>query len=260
MVTAPGNILGPHLGFMVTLLVLLLVTRVVAGGKRSPALRVHFANPRREALLALIPAAVLLGLTSTIFLGIASRAQRPASPTSDRAGTYTFTSAAGQLAANGIALAPFAVMLGVGRQRLETVGIGRHNLAPALLIAGVASVAAAAINHKLTGAFWLRQDTLWRVVAQLGVGISEEAIFRGYLQLRWAAWLNRSGWIVIAGLCTLWHAPAALANSGTGVPAMGSQLLTVLAAALTFGLCMRLTGNIAGLSVVHAVMNVVCDV
>lgn len=252
--------MSSYLAFVVTLFVLVLVTRLVTGRMRSQSTLVHFANPRREALLALIPTAVLFALASAIFLGVASRDHSSGSPTDDRADTYTFKRAAGQLAANGIAAIPFVVMLGVRRQRLETVGIGRHNLAPAMLIAAVVSVGAAVINHKATVGFWLQQDTLWRLVAQLGVGVSEEAMFRGYLQLRWAAWLKRSGWIAVAVICTLWHVPAALANSGTDTAAVGADILTVFAAALTFGFCMRLTENIAGLSLIHAIMNVVSDV
>lgn len=244
--------------YIATLLVLLFVTGIVTRRRRPPDSVPHFANPRREALLALIPTALLLAFATAIFLGVASREHgRLPAPDAD---TYTFKHAAGQLAANGIALLPFVVMLGARRQRLETVGIGRHNLGPALLIGGVASVAAAVINHKTAGAFWLKPDTLWRVVAQLGVGVSEEAIFRGYLQVRWTAWLGRSGWMVIAVICTLWHVPAAWAGAGTHLAAAGVTLSTVFAAALVFGYCMRLTGNIAGLSVMHAIMNVVCDV
>jgi membrane protease YdiL (CAAX protease family) len=251
-----------YVAFMVTLLVLLLVTRLVTGRGRVLAPRVPFANPRREALLALIPAALLFVLASAIFLAAARSDRGSASPTDDRADTaaYTSTRAAGQLAANSIAVFPVIVMLVARRQGLATVGISRHNLVPALLIGAVACVAAVVINSKATGAFWLHEDTLWRIVAQLGVGVSEEVIFRGYLQLRWAAWLSGSGWIAVAAICTVWHVPAALASGGVDIAAVGANLSTVLAAALTFGLCMKLTGNIAGLAVVHAALNMVSDV
>ena len=249
-----------ELTFVATLFALVVVTWLVIGRRRLPAPRVPFANPRREALLALIPAAALFVLASAMFIGVTARDRSAESQTDNRAVPYTFKQAAGQLATNGIILVPFLVMLRVRRQGLETVGISRHNLAPAWLIGGLSCIAAAAINGKANGDFWLQQGTLWRVVGQAGVGVSEEAIFRGYLQLRWAAWLNRSGWIAVAGICTLWHIPVTLASNGTDVAAVGTDLLTILAAALAFGLSMKLTENIAGLSIVHAILNVVSDV
>lgn len=48
--------------------------------------------------------------------------------------------------------------------------------------------------------------------------------------------------------------------NGTDVAAVGTSLLTISAAALAFGLSMMLTENIAGLSIVHAVLNVVSEV
>lgn len=245
--------------FLAALAVLIVSTRVVVGSGRSATATHRYDNPRREARLALIPTLLLFALTGAMFLGVASRERRPTAAADAGAQAFTAMDAAGQLAANAIAIAPFVLMMVSRRQGLATIGLSSHNVGRALFIGVAASAVTAVIYNKTSGLFWLNGDTLWRLVAQMGVGASEEAIFRGYLQLRLAAWADRYGWIAAALICSHWHVPAALAAGGAGASVLVGILAKVFAAALAFGYCMKLTGNIAGLSLFHAILNVVSD-
>jgi len=76
----------------------------------------------------------------------------------------------------------------------------------------------------------------------LSVGFTEEAMFRGYLQLRLTAWLGtRRGWVLTAIVFTICHIGGSIFN-----------LVAVFIIGLVYGWIMQKSENIVGLSIWHA--------
>lgn len=231
--------------------VLLIVSLFGQLPKREPQ-PLTFQSPITEALIALIPLAILGAFV--VFMAV--MVWRPGEASADPA-PYTFGQAIQQLIANLIILLPFAAVVGIRRQGMETIGISRHNLIVSLLVGLIASGATMVIYGYPITALWMKPGEVYRLIAHLGVGISEEAIFRGFLQTRFTAWLGAlRGEIIIAVTFALIHIPQRIANDVAGA-SLATDLLVLLAWGLVFGWAMRKIGNMTGLALLHAVFNLV---
>jgi membrane protease YdiL (CAAX protease family) len=231
--------------------VLLIVFLFGRASKLAPLFPV-FQSPKKEALIALIPLAILGAFVVFMAVMVWKPGDASAEP-----GSYTFGQALQQLIANLIILLPFAAVVGIRRQGLETIGLSRHSLLPSLLVGLIASGVTMVIYRYPISALWMKPGEIYRLVAQLGVGISEEAIFRGFLQTRFTAWMGaRRAEIITAVTFALFHIPQRIAHGIAGA-SLAVDLLVLLAWGLVFGWAMRKMGNIAGLSLLHAVFNLV---
>jgi membrane protease YdiL (CAAX protease family) len=174
-----------QLPLFVSLGATIVVVHLIVRLRRLKPLTVTFPSPKSEALIALIPLLVLVALMALALWGAATTRSEPSSGMA--AAPYTLAHALRQLALNLIIFLPFAVVMLVRKHGLRTIGLTRHNLPESTLVGIVSGVAAGAVYGMLSTTFWFSAETVHRVVAQLGVGFSEEAIFRGFLQTRFSA-------------------------------------------------------------------------
>ena len=215
----------------------------VAPFKRRP---VSFTSPRREAILGLclIPLSVcLMMLFRLAFASVLSGMAQSE--------TYSLEMMFWVLIVRGIFFAPFVIALLIRHQGLATIGLSRHNLVLSvflgLILSGVTVVTYVLVFSKaiVIDSELLSSYLYFFVTSLLAVGFVEEAMFRGYLQLRLATWLGaRRGWILTAIVFTVLHA----GQSITG-------LVSVFVTGLVFGWIMKKSENIVGLSIWHAFMD-----
>jgi len=204
-----------------------------------------FASARRESMLGFF----LIGLSIFIvvllqiaffplILTLSAEYQVP---------TYSLAHMLVSILFKGATFAPFVVALLTRRQNLSTIGLSRHNLGSSAILGTLLSgitvlfyvIAFGKENVIISG---LECFHINYFVAMLSVGFTEEAMFRGYLQLRLTAWLGaRRGWVLTAIVFTVGHIGGSIFN-----------LVAVFIIGLVFGWIMQKSGNIVGLSIWHA--------
>jgi membrane protease YdiL (CAAX protease family) len=88
------------------------------------------------------------------------------------------------------------------------------------------------------------------LLACLGIGLAEETIFRGYIQMRLCFWLGqRWGLLATAGLFVIWQVPR-LAADPANLPV---NLLIVAAQALVVGWLALAGGNVLAPALYRAI-------
>lgn len=84
----------------------------------------------------------------------------------------------------------------------------------------------------------------------LAICVAEETIFRGYLQLRFNAWLGTpAGWLLTAGLFVLWQVPRLL----TDLPGLWLSLPLIIVQSLLLGWLMHKSGHVLAPALYRAV-------
>ena len=177
------------------------VTWLVRLNTRLKARPVGFKYPAREGYVSLGLFVSILALAYFFFTRI--------SPAPDALGLLLQ-----RLTVDGIALAIFAVAL-LGRgQPLRSAGWGK-----AATTLGVRmGVALAFLTIFLRGKVFSIIDGVTpqaglALLACLGIGLAEETIFRGYIQMRLSFWLGeRWGVLATAGLYVVWQIPRLAAD------------------------------------------------
>ena len=119
-----------------------------------------------------------------------------------------------RLTVDGIALAIFVVAL-LGRgQPPRSAGWGRAANNTGLRIGLALAILTIFLRGKIFSIIngVTPQDGL-ALLACLGIGLAEESIFRGYIQLRLSYWLGSLwGWLATAGLYLVWQIPRLAAD------------------------------------------------
>ncbi|NTU75053.1 MAG: CPBP family intramembrane metalloprotease [Anaerolineaceae bacterium] len=146
------------------------------------------------------------------------------------------------------AAAMFAVYLAatlLRGQPLRSAGWNRKLLGGALRMGfGVALVVLFLRGKALTILGGVSTEEITALLLWLGIAFAEETVFRGYIQLRFQAWLgDRWGWLATAGLFTLWYLPGRLGALPLNVFLWG--LLFALVQALILGWMMKKSNHVA---------------
>lgn len=94
---------------------------------------------------------------------------------------YSVAQLAFQLATNSVLLAPFVIWMVRRRRGSADFGIERADLGRSLAVGAAVSLACFLMSGRYAAAFWTSPDTLRLLIAMLGVGLSEEVLFRGIL-------------------------------------------------------------------------------
>jgi membrane protease YdiL (CAAX protease family) len=174
---------------------------------------VSFKSPKTEVAMASFPYLILVAFTTFAFWRTSSQKTSEEESVPRR---YTLRHALLQLLASALTLLPFGIAMLLRRQNLKTIGASRHNLSASVIGGLVASVIASLIRGRLSFSFWLSALTIYRLIAQLGVGFSEEAIFRGYLLTRFSAQFKRTtAELLAAGMFAVVHIPQRLFKKST---------------------------------------------
>jgi membrane protease YdiL (CAAX protease family) len=252
--------MNQYVAFLISMAALVGLTWLVSKRGMMEPVSISFSDPRLESLIAMIPTIFLFGLLSFIWVGTTSQNGVTLNEGASPMTTYTLGDAFGQISLNLLILFPFFITMALRKQGWETMGLPHKNILSALLIGVLVSLVVITANGKLYAMFWLAGGRIFQCLGQVGVGFSEEAIFRGYLQVRFSAWQTKYGWILVAVLFCLWHLPIKLAMGVTSIAQLALSMTMILIYGLVAGWAMKFTGNILGLALIHAVINTVSDI
>jgi membrane protease YdiL (CAAX protease family) len=156
-----------------------------------------------------------------------------------------------RLTVDGIALAIFAVAL-LGRgQPLRSAGWGKAATSLGWRIGLPLAILTIFLRGKIFSIIngVTPQDGM-ALLACLGIGLAEETIFRGFIQMRLCFWLGqRWGLLATAGLFVVWQIPRLAANPAN----LPVSLLIVAAQALVVGWLALTGGNVLAPAIYRAI-------
>lgn len=94
---------------------------------------------------------------------------------------------------------------------------------------------------------------LWALLFSLVIGLAEETVFRGYLQMRLiSVWGNQKGWLAASALYVLWRIPSWLVY-GWGTQAFWIQVAMGILQSLLLGWMMLKSRHVLTPGLYHAV-------
>lgn len=161
-----------------------------------------------------------------------------------------------QLAINAALAAPFIAWVVWRRKGAAALGIGTRDLLRSLVVGACVSAACIAMLGKLSASFWSSPGTWWLLLAMLGVGASEEMIFRGFVLRGCAKRMSRSSAEVwSAAIFAVVHVPQRLGH-GLSTAEVAVSVVILFIWGSCYAAAMRRGQNVPGLALVHAVMNV----
>jgi len=113
------------------------------------------------------------------------------------------------LFAAALSLAAIAVAVVVRRQPVRSAGWNPPLTMPALQMGFAIAILTIFLRNRVMDVLaGLSSDQLILLLLAAGISLAEEAIFRGYIQMRLSWWLGPWGGIALTALMfTLWHAP-----------------------------------------------------
>lgn len=202
--------------------------------------------------------AIPLILGATVIVAVMALAPRPPIPL-DAAiphASYGPGNAMFQLAINAALVAPFVAWVAWRHGGAAAFGVGTQDLLPSLAVGACVSLACIVMLGQMSGSFWSSPGTWWLLVAMLGVGVSEELVFRGLLLGSLAKRMPRAAAeATSAAIFSAVHLPQRLAVGMTGAEAAAS-LVSLFVWGWCYAVAMRVGRNVPGLALVHAVTNV----
>jgi membrane protease YdiL (CAAX protease family) len=169
---------------------------------------------------------------------------------------YPSSRLAVQLLTNAVLAAPCVGWMLWRRRGAAALGLARADLSRSLAIGALVSIACVGLSDRLSLTFWTAPDTLRLLLAQVGVGLSEEIVFRGILLGSLMRRMSTSrAEVLSATIFSVVHIPQRLAH-GTGAEDLMVDLALLFVWGWCFAIAMRRARNVPGLALVHAVINV----
>ena len=156
-----------------------------------------------------------------------------------------------RLVVDGIALAIFAVAL-LGRgQPLRSAGWGWATIGPALRLGLALAFLTIFLRGKVLNIInGVSGQSGYALLACLGIGLTEETIFRGYIQMRLCFWMGeRWGMLATAGLFVVWQVPRLAADPAS----LPLGLLVVAVQGLVLGWLALTSGNVLAPALYRAI-------
>lgn len=160
----------------------------------------------------------------------------------------------GHLVLAAASLAPFVLALALRGQPVRAIGWGAQTLRPALIMGVSLGLLALFLRGKVfTIINGLDAAQANALVYWLLIGLVEETIFRGYLQLRlvstWGQW---PGILVTALLYAVWHMPRILSQPQTTESAV-LQIGLTFVQGIVLGYLMQRTGHVLAPGLYHGI-------
>jgi membrane protease YdiL (CAAX protease family) len=206
---------------------------------------------RRSAMEAIVLVSALIAATALLSLDESANQEAAGSDAS-----YSAKSSMIQLAINAAIAAPFVAWIVWHRKGTGAIGIGSQDLLSSICIGAFVSLACIVMLGKLSVSFWASEGTLWLMLAMLGVGASEELIFRGFVLSYLKKRLPRSSAEVCsAAIFSVVHLPHRF-RGGLSSMEIAVSLLLLFIWGWCFAAAMRKGKNVPGLALVHATVNV----
>lgn len=209
------------------------------------------ADARRSAWAALATSLIPLVILAVIGWAMMRQAARPAP---DSPVTHTVSSVISQLIGSLVLCGPAILVLRSRRETWDSVGITSHNLSRSLLIGGLlAAFSILTCSQCLRGmATDFNANHFWALLQFSVVGISEEFLFRGYLQSRLMAWLGQwRGWLLASVLMALVHISQRMVVGGLNPTAALISSASLIPISLFLGYILIRTENIVAPAIFH---------
>ncbi|MBU8869630.1 MAG: CPBP family intramembrane metalloprotease [Gemmatimonadales bacterium] len=106
--------------------------------------------------------------------------------------------------------------------------------------------------------FLLTASGIFAILQFLIVGLAEETLFRGYVQVRWVAALGWwRGWLLASATMSLFHVPILLLGENLSILEVLLETLRLLPLSLLLGYAMRKSGNIVAPAIIHLWLNLI---
>lgn len=252
---ALGEKLLDLLSFLATMAVSVGITWLITRFYRSEKLKVGLAAPRKDAMIAIgYTIAAFLALTVVFFLW----SQNIGSPigTSEE---YDLFRVLYEWAIYAIiSFAPVLIILKIRHQNFESVGFTKKNwllsvsvgLILSALWLGVSTTPERFLSRGFTS------NAFYGLLYFLAVGLGEELLFRGYLQLRCVAWLGQTKGLIVASVIMAYiHLPQRLFVIGMNPGEAVVSATFLIPVALMLGFLMLRTQNLLGSTILHIILN-----
>lgn len=251
------EIITEAIGFVLCATLIYFLTRVI----HFPNADTRAPKPKQSALIALGLLALYGLIVAILFLLVLpDHKTQPAEaslPANDQ-----FHCGPGEVQTTAtlaaIIVVPVVIVMQRCKESLASAGIMKNNLLRSVLVGAstfiIGVAAPSLIFHEVgTGSvFHLRVDHFWALLKFDIVGISEEFVFRGYLQTRLIQWLGRlPGWIIASMIQAFSHVPHRIAMAGLSPTDAIISSANLIVISLLMGYMMIRTGNIAASGVWH---------
>lgn len=236
---------------------LMAIVWIVTRFQIPESLEVDFPHPRKEAAIAVGYVIGLFLLIAVAFFFLQPSARNSASGPRQ----FDLGEALRQWVVYAvISLVPISVLIRVRGQRFETVGVTRKNLRGSVAVGILMSIVFVLVYLAATPEWSLNRllsaNALFGFIYFLAVGVGEELMFRGFLQIRCTLWLGEIRGLILASVIMAFvHLPQRIFVVGLSpLPALVSAA-SLLPFSFLMGLMMLRTKNILGSSILHTVVN-----
>ena len=249
----PSEILQFSISMVVTGLGFVLIWLVTRFYKPQ-SLEIRFAIPRKEAMLAIGYVVGLFLIIGIVFFFLVQHAGVPLGAS----GQFDLRRALSQWGVYAtISIVPISIIIKIRKQSFEAVGLTTKNTKLSLGIGLALSLLVISFNTTeqfLDNLF--AYSTLYAFIAYLAVGLGEELMFRGFLQLRCSTWLGETrGWILASTIMALAHLPQRIFAVGLDPLQAFISAMSLMPFSLWIGFFMTRTQNILGPTVLHTVVD-----
>ncbi len=215
------------------------VTLIMTLSRRFTSRPVVFKYQRREVILSAILAVVLIA--ASVYANLVLRLPTLPSPTTSNTvdGPRQF------LWAIAILL-PVALLLLIRRQPLLSVGLSRPSLTPGVMLGVALALITIFLRGKIYGILdGVSSPELNYLILSLVIALVGEIIFRGFLQLRFSAWLGLTGgWLLTSLVYFLFCLPFVWLAAGGVFSSFWLPAIFQLVQAVLLGWIMRRSGNV----------------
>jgi len=219
-----------------------------------------FLYPKREGSAA-ITVTILIVLVTAFFLrlggglstGLVNFASYPGLLGAPGYPQVNSVSLVNQLLFSFLLILPVGISLVVRKQPLLSIGLMR-NTKIGLQMGGALAILVIFLHGKVFAIInGLKTGAIPGILIALVAAISEEVVFRGYLQPRLSAWLGEKwGWLAGVIFYMIWWGMAALAGSPLSGFALAGAVIYRLVFGLLLGWLMKKTGSLIGPILYHA--------
>lgn len=221
---------------------------------KAQSLEIRFATPRKEAMLAIGYVVGLFLIIGIVFFFLEQYAGAPIG-TSRQFDLRRALSQWGVYAT--ISIVPISIIIKIRKQSFEAVGVTMKNTILSLGIGLALSLLVISFNisEQFLGRLFA-YSTLYAFINYLAVGLGEELMFRGFLQLRCSIWLGEiRGWILASAIMALIHLPQRIFAVGLDPLQALISAMSLMPFSLLMGFFMIRTQNILGPAVLHTIVN-----
>jgi membrane protease YdiL (CAAX protease family) len=222
---------------------------------KPESLEVKFANSWKEAALAMGYIIGLFLIIAAVFFFMEQSAGGPVGTPRQ----FDVRRALSQWGVYAIiSFIPISVIVKIRKQSFETIGLTRKNVKLSLGIGLVLSLllVSLSITSEQFLCKFFTHNTLYAFTYFSAVGLGEEIMFRGFLQLRCSIWLGEiKGLILASAIMAFVHLPQRIFVVGLDpLQAFGSAISLIPISTL-MGFFMLRTQNISGPAVLHTIVN-----